>query len=66
MQETQIVEINKGFILSYNQLMPVVNGELIYIEKEADTFEYVVLGQSTRIDRVKNKVIKRVVVEEQV
>lgn len=66
MQETQIVEINKGFILSYNQLMPVVNGELIYIEKEADTFEYVVLGQSTRIDRVKNKVIKRIVVEEQV
>lgn len=65
MQETQIVEINKGLILSYNHLIPVVNGELIYIEKEADIIEYVVLGQSTRIDKIKNKAIKRIVVEVQ-
>ena len=61
--QTEIVEINKGLILTYNQLIPVTNGELIFIEKEADTFEYTVLGQSIRIEKAKNRVIKRIVVE---
>ncbi|MBP9889884.1 MAG: hypothetical protein KBF93_26540 [Leptospiraceae bacterium] len=61
--QTEIVEINKGLILTYNQLIPATNGELVFIEQEADTFEYTVVGQSIRINKEKNRVIKRIVVE---
>lgn len=64
MQELHIVEVNKGFIIKYNHMIPVIIGQVIYVEGEADTFEYTVLSQSTRFNIAQNKVITKVIVEE--